>query len=386
LAAVSSNTFKVSLRSIGWLLLALLITMGAVVVTWKLPGPEAVGITTEVQLTHGNAAHLDPVFSPDGKYIVFSSNQSGSFDIWLISIDGKQQIRLTSLNGDERYPELDPNGGTISFVWKHETFSDLCLIDTATGNVKCITKRAHVGDHAWSLDGGIVAYDDLVEGDIHLYNIVKDEDSVFPFNATVKEPTFGIGSDTLYFAANGGQGFDIWSATTNGSNSRQLSWLDSDTRPEVSLRGDRLVYVTNYSGRDEPWLVEVGGRTNEYLFPIYATYRKDPSLASSLFLPPPPLAPGTTPCWSPNGTQILMISSENSSLGTLFLVTLDFPVNLQGRQYSLNIFNRVPLKIAVGEVEWSPDGKNAVVVSEDSGFAQLFLVRIGRATTIGYGK
>jgi Tol biopolymer transport system component len=386
LAAVSSHTSNASLRSVSWFLLALLITTGAVVVTWKLPAPEAVGIATEMQLTHNNAAHLDPVFSPDGRYIVFSSNQSGSFDIWLITIDGGQDIRLTSLKGDERFPEFGSNGGTISFVWKHEPFSDLCLLKTANGNVKCVTDKAHVGDYAWSGDGRTIAYDDMIEGDVHLYDTVKDEDSIFPFNATVKQPDFGIGLDILYFAAKGGEGFDIWSANIDGSNPRRLSWLDSDARPQVSPRGDRVVYLTNYSGRDEPWLVNVDGESNQYLFPIYANYRKDPSLVSSQFPPPPPLAPRTILRWSPNGTQILMISSQNRAEGTLFLVTLDFPVNLQGRQYSLNIFNRVPLKISVLDVQWSPDGKNAVVVSEDSGYAQLFLVQIGRATPIGYGK
>ncbi len=49
-----------------------------------------------VRSTRGDS---QPSFSPDGKRIAFQSNRSGSFEIWLSSADGSNQVQLTSLNG-----------------------------------------------------------------------------------------------------------------------------------------------------------------------------------------------------------------------------------------------------------------------------------------------
>lgn len=55
------------------------------------------------QLTSETADDFNPVVSPDGKYIVFSSDRSGTNRIWRIEIDGKNPKQLTEespLGGD----------------------------------------------------------------------------------------------------------------------------------------------------------------------------------------------------------------------------------------------------------------------------------------------
>jgi Tol biopolymer transport system component len=43
-------------------------------------------------------------WSPDGKYIVFSSNLDGDYDIYAIESDGSSLIQLTNMPGDESEP------------------------------------------------------------------------------------------------------------------------------------------------------------------------------------------------------------------------------------------------------------------------------------------
>jgi hypothetical protein len=75
-------------------------------------------------------------------------------------------------------------------------------------------------------------------------------------------------------------------------------------------------------------------------------------------------------------------------------VTLDFSVTItpqsggsevQPERHYLNIFNRVSLEISVLDVQWSLDGNKVVLVSDDLGSAQIFLLRIGAGTRVGYG-
>ena len=83
----------------------------------------------------------------------------------------------------------------------------------------------------------IIAYDDTTEGDIHLYHMLTGLDSVFKFNGTTMDPTFGVNPDVLYFSANTGLGFYIWNASIDGANPQRLSWLGSDTMPQMSPAG-----------------------------------------------------------------------------------------------------------------------------------------------------
>jgi Tol biopolymer transport system component len=374
---------KISLKATAMVVLALAVTFAAVTATLMLPHPTG-EIGREVQLTYDTAAHLDPAFSPNGKYIAFSSNRSGSFDIWVMDTRGMRQTRLTSMEGDEVLPKWDSEGPRIGFVWRHETFSDLCIIETATGSAKCLTSKSHVVTYAWSSDGKLVAYDDSGEGAIHLYDMLTGADSLFPFNVTAKEPAFGPRSDRLYFAAGTGKNVNIWSANLDGSSPRRLSWLGNDAKPQISPKGNRVLYLTNYSGYYEPRLVDIDGKNGQLLFDT-------PQITGYGFAPSPLIASGTIPRWSPNGTQILMVSSGDDSSGNLFVATLNVSVRVQPvsptepQEYYMTVFNRVPLPAPVLDAEWSPDGRSIVLVSNDRGSTQLFLFRIG-SVAIGYEK
>jgi TolB protein len=49
-----------------------------------------------VQLTHGAGRNENPVFSPSGTHIVFSSDRSGGTQLWTMRADGTQIRRLTT--------------------------------------------------------------------------------------------------------------------------------------------------------------------------------------------------------------------------------------------------------------------------------------------------
>lgn len=57
-----------------------------------------------------------PAWSPDGRHIAFSSNRSGSGDVWLMRADGSGQRHLTGFpRTDEWAPAFSPNGSLIAF-------------------------------------------------------------------------------------------------------------------------------------------------------------------------------------------------------------------------------------------------------------------------------
>ena len=364
--------------------LAILVTAGAFGMTMALtePPPNA-RPGSVVQLTANPSDHAGPAFSPDGEYIAFSSNQSGSHDIWVMREDGRQLAMLSSLPGDEIAPAWDPNGGRVAFLWEHGQYSDLCTASVANDLSTCLTDGSSVRSYSWSPDGLLTAYDEG-NGTIGLHNMTSGANAAFPFDGYVSDPAFGPRSGVLYFSLRTVSGDYIWNASTNGQDGRQLSWEGSDIEPRVSPVGNYLMYLTNLSGRYEPWLIDLATGENAYLF-----NRPDLQGLGYTFPSPPLLASHTVPSWDSNGTGILFISGDKGSQGSLYLVTPGFKVDLSQSSnlryvLALSVYSEVPFGFPVGDAQWSPSG-NVVIQANVSGFAQLFLLRNGPAVKAGYG-
>jgi len=72
------------------------------------------------QITHLNAASFAPAFFPDGKRIIFSSNQGstggmGNFELYAINADGTDLERITYSPGFDGFPMFSPDGKKL--VW-----------------------------------------------------------------------------------------------------------------------------------------------------------------------------------------------------------------------------------------------------------------------------
>ena len=365
-------------------ILAVLVTAGAFAVTVGLTNPPPTARPSNPpQLTRGSSNHVEPAFSPDGKHVAFSSNQTGSYEIWVMREDGRQQTILSSLPGDEAAPAWDPNGRIVAFLWEHGQYSDLCTTSMSTDFSTCLTDGSHVRSYSWSPDGFLIAYD-VGDGAILLHNMTSGADAAFPFDGYVSDPAFGLDSHSLYFSLRTGTGDYIWNASIGGQNGRQLSWEGSDVEPRVSPAGNYLMYLTNLTGRYEPWLIDLATGENTYLF-----NRPNLQGLGYTFPDPPLLGGGTVPCWGPNGTKILFVSDDNGSQGGLYLVTLDYAVDfrqvgLLSYALVLNVYSRVPFGTPVSDAQWSPSG-NVVVETKMFGFEQLFLLLNGPQVRVGYG-
>ncbi|MCR5351560.1 MAG: PDZ domain-containing protein, partial [Bacteroidales bacterium] len=65
------------------------------------------------QLTTNPAYDADPVWSPDGRQIVFSSYREGSKDIWRTNPDGGKPVRLTHYPGNETPKAVRADGSVV---------------------------------------------------------------------------------------------------------------------------------------------------------------------------------------------------------------------------------------------------------------------------------
>jgi Tol biopolymer transport system component len=106
------------------------------------------------QLTNNSFSDIRPLMSPDGRYIFFTSNRSGSSQVWRMNVDGTNQVQLTKREGG--HPVfVTPDGKWVHFESVlHQT---LWRVPTEGGEEAELSKRTIQGP-AFSPDGTYVAY------------------------------------------------------------------------------------------------------------------------------------------------------------------------------------------------------------------------------------
>lgn len=70
----------------------------------------------ETRLTTAKGLDDGPEYSPDGKYIYFNSSRTGTMQIWRMLADGTQPEQLTSDDYNNWFPHTSPNGKRVVFI------------------------------------------------------------------------------------------------------------------------------------------------------------------------------------------------------------------------------------------------------------------------------
>ncbi|MFJ8265255.1 S9 family peptidase [Peribacillus asahii] len=144
------------------------------------------------QRTTGQNRHSIPRWSPDGKYISFISNQSGSNQLYVMSSTGGEAKQITNLKSEVSQPIWSPCSTKLLFStsrpasdqeeYKNEEkktalrferiqyksegqgyfnglYKHLAVVDVMTEGIEFLTKgRQHYSPSAWSPDGKHITY------------------------------------------------------------------------------------------------------------------------------------------------------------------------------------------------------------------------------------
>ena len=95
---------------------------------------------TVTDLTTDQFEDRDPAVSPDGTEVVFASNRSGNgFDLFVLDLATKEITALPSIKGDERHPAFSPGGRYIVFSGGSVGSEDLFIFDRSNSKVVTFT-------------------------------------------------------------------------------------------------------------------------------------------------------------------------------------------------------------------------------------------------------
>ena len=264
----------------------------------------------------------DPQCSPDGKWVAYvvgttdAKEDKHDSDIWMVSLDGKQDLRITSSPESETSPRWSPDGKYLAFLSSRPgkaKGNQVWLLDRNGGEAQQLTDvKGRLQGYEWSPDSKRLA---LVMGDLDPEGDAADSPGGRGGAAKAPKP---IVIDRYHFKQDGA-GY---------------------------LLSDRHTYI--------------------YLFDIAA--KKSERLTSSKW-------DESAPVWSPDGAHIAFVSNHHAEPDR----DIESQIYVADAHSSATERALTPMDLNVsrGRPEWSSDGSRiAFLVGDEKKFGAYGMERL----------
>jgi Tol biopolymer transport system component len=214
------------------------------------------------RLTDFEGAETNPAISPDGKFVAFISDRSGTFDIWLIQANGGGLANLTHGRiGDVRGP-LRAIGfsGDGAEVWSGGTESRRLMLWPLMGGAPHNFLGEHAAEVAWSPDGTRLVYHRWEPGDP---TFVADHNGANERQIVKSQPGlhnhFPVWSKDgrwIYFVRGrpSTREMDLWRISPDGGKLEQLTHLNTDITYPAPIDERTVLFVAHDEHGAGPWL------------------------------------------------------------------------------------------------------------------------------------
>ncbi|WP_135611384.1 PD40 domain-containing protein [Methanococcoides sp. AM1] len=293
----------------GTLVLKIALIASILLISTALAG--AITIEETEQLTF-DVNQRTPAWSPDGKLITYSSEQA----IWVMNVDGSEQIRVYDTIAWEGEPSFSSDGKFIYYATEHvqplsSKFISIRVVELADkSNTSQITQNADKREPVMSPDGTKIAYLSKVSGnyDIWLMNPDGSESrQITDSSSNEGAPSWSPENDMLVYSLEG----KLW---TVNLTSRVPEILRNDTfvntHPVFNPDGTKIAFVSDRSGNSDIWVMNSNSLGIEQITFDNSTQ--------------------THPAWSPEGDKIAFSSNEGGdyNIWTITLSDTDEPIEL----------------------------------------------------------
>jgi TolB protein len=231
-----------------------------------------------------------PIWSPDGKKIAFSSDQSDDYEIWTMNEDGSGRKKISNRHGWDGMPRWSPDGSKIAFVSEvldkqGETSYEIFVINADGSGMKQLTDSTTWGTGSstaeekmgwnsaptWSPDSSRILFasnrdNASISPILYIMNADGTDQKKFGlfFDVDGTAPNWSPVTNQIVFARGSAAKGDIW--VMDGSSpfplltAKKLTTnLDNNYTPVWSPDGKQIAYVSDTYGKDNIFIMNTDG-------------------------------------------------------------------------------------------------------------------------------
>lgn len=248
-----------------------------------------------IQLTKGYQNFDGAEFSPDGKKIICESrvyrvepDRERDGDLWIIDVvQGSAKEFLTWKDYNLGSPLFSPDGKHILFQAefvgnRHATQSQLAMVPASGGTPKLLTASLDrdAGQTVWSADSKSVYFTTQTEGDIVLMNVnvannsltrvVGNDNGVNDFDV--------LGDKIVYALTETRNPWEIHLYQSKTKQSRQITRLNEEWLKDKLIIYPKEKWITQPDGtKVQYWVMEPAGRKEGSKYPTIVNIHGGPS-------------------------------------------------------------------------------------------------------------
>ena len=236
------------------------------------------GFPTRVPVEMGGSGHFlasqMPGWSPNGRWISYVSDKSGSPEIWLWSTYGGTDVQLTDLGGRINSMSWSPDERWIAFAGDRYGNYDIWKVEVATGRVQRLTTgKGYEVFPTWTPDSEAILYvrlddtwehHDVIEIDPDgggARTVLSDRDFFdYGAGATFGYPAVSPDGAQILFRSHRSGWINYWLAPRAGGEPRPIAAAEADQSGAVwSPDGNWIAYTENHNGHHDLRVVSPDG-------------------------------------------------------------------------------------------------------------------------------
>ncbi len=229
--------------------------------------PAAGGLPTQLTSNAGN--NVDPEWSPDGTRIAFQSDRDGTEAIYIMNVDGSDQMRVSPPGTRARQPSWSPDGTQILFT--HINSSTVAVMNIDGTEVRSLIPPAlRAWNAKWSIEGTQIVFETDRDGDPEIYVMNADGSDTMQLtsnNISDQHPVLSPNGRWIAYnsSAPGRQDFDLFVMAVDGTSVRRVTTAtEHDEYASWSPDGQQLVYAYANSAI---FIINADGTGNRRLTP-----------------------------------------------------------------------------------------------------------------------
>jgi eukaryotic-like serine/threonine-protein kinase len=187
-------------------------------------------------VTDGYTGDIDPVWSPDGSRLVFSTSRTGNRTLWSARGRMEQLAPLTTGVAIDERPAFSPNGQQIAFVSDRGGQRGVWMVNADGGSPRLIAHANVVDTLSWSPDGKRLVYATPI-GDapgLMIMDVADGSTTRLPTPAAANAPDWSRENIIAYVEPRGGNAGAFAQLIRPDGQRVDASPLDGPTAPWIA--------------------------------------------------------------------------------------------------------------------------------------------------------